>query len=165
MNCGYTREWYLDRIQSIRKIIPDCAISTDIITGFCDESQEDFKDTLSLMKKVKFDFSYMFFYSERPKTLAERKYEDNIPEKIKRTRLQRVIDLQREHSILSNNSCVGKVMEVLIDGVSKKSDLDLRGRNSENHKVVFPRENATIGTYVNVLIEKCTSATLIGKIV
>lgn len=165
MNRGYTREWYLDRIQSIRKIIPDCAISTDIITGFCDESQEDFKDTLSLMKKVKFDFSYMFFYSERPKTLAERKYEDNVPEKIKRTRLQKVIDLQREHSILSNNSCVGKVMEVLIDGVSKKSDLDFRGRNSENHKVVFPRENATIGTYVNVLIEKCTSATLIGKIV
>ena len=117
------------------------------------------------MKKVKFDFSYMFFYSERPKTLAERKYEDNVPEKIKRARLQKVIDLQREHSILNNNFWVGKVMEVLVDGVSKKSELDLRGRNSENHKVVFPRKNAKIGTYVNVLIEKCTSATLIGKIV
>jgi tRNA-2-methylthio-N6-dimethylallyladenosine synthase len=165
MNRGYSREWYLERIKSIREIMPDCAISTDIITGFCDESEEDFNETLSLMKKVKFDFSYMFFYSERPKTLAERKYLDNVPEKIKRARLQKVIDLQREHSMSSNNSCVGKVMEVLIDGVSKKSDLDLRGRNSENHKVVFPRENAKKGTYVNVLIEKCTSATLIGKIV
>ena len=105
MNRGYTREWYLDRIKSIRKIIPDCAISTDIITGFCDETEEDFNETLSLMNKVKFDFAYMFFYSERPKTLAERKYEDNVPEEIKRSRLQKVIDLQREHSISNNKAC------------------------------------------------------------
>lgn len=165
MNRGYTQEWYLERIKSIRKIIPDCAISTDIITGFCDETEEDFNNTLDLMNKVKFDFAYMFFYSERPKTLAERKYQDNIPEEIKRSRLQKVIDLQRKHSLRSNKACIGKVMEVLIEGVSKKSDLDFSGRNSENCKVVFPKENAIIGTFVNVLIEQCTPATLIGKIV
>ena len=165
MNRGYTKEWYLERIKSIRKIIPDCAISTDIITGFCDETEEDFNSTLDLMNKVKFDFAYMFFYSERPKTLAERKYEDNVPEEIKRSRLQKVIDLQREHSLKSNQACIGKVMQVLIEGTSKKSDLDFSGRNSENCKVVFPKENAIIGTFVDVLIEKCTSATLIGKMV
>lgn len=165
MNRGYTKEWYLERIKSIRKIIPNCAISTDVITGFCDESEEDFNETLDLMKKVKFDFAYMFFYSERPKTLAERKYEDNIPEKIKKSRLQKVIDLQREHSIESNESCVGKIMEVLVEGPSKKSPLDFSGRNSENCKVVFPKENAEKGSYVNVLIEDFTAATLKGKIV
>ncbi len=165
MNRGYTKEWYLERIKSIRKIIPDCAISTDIITGFCDETEEDFNCTLDLMNKVKFDFAYMFFYSERPKTLAERKYEDNVPEEIKRSRLQKVIDLQREHSLKSNQACIGKVMQVLIEGTSKKSDLDFSGRNSENCKVVFPKDNAIIGTFVDVLIEKCTAATLIGKIV
>ena len=165
MNRGYTKEWYLERIKSIRKIIPDCAISTDIITGFCDETEEDFNCTLDLMNKVKFDFAYMFFYSERPKTLAERKYEDNVPEEIKRSRLQKVIDLQREHSLKSNQACIGKVMQVLIEGTSKKSDLDFSGRNSENCKVVFPKKNAIIGTFVDVLIEKCTAATLIGKIV
>ena len=117
------------------------------------------------MNKVKFDFAYMFFYSERPKTLAERKYEDNVPEEIKRSRLQKVIDLQREHSLKSNQACIGKVMQVLIEGTSKKSDLDFSGRNSENCKVVFPKDNAIIGTFVDVLIEKCTAATLIGKIV
>ena len=165
MNRGYTKEWYLERIKSIRKIIPDCAISTDIITGFCDETEEDFNCTLDLMNKVKFDFAYMFFYSERPKTLAERKYEDNVPEEIKRSRLQKVIDLQREHSLKSNQACIGKVMQVLIEGTSKKSDLVFSGRNSENCKVVFPKDNAIIGTFVDVLIEKCTAATLIGKIV
>jgi len=165
MNRGYTKEWYLERIKSIREIIPNCAISTDVITGFCDESEEDFNETLELMEKVKFDFSYMFFYSERPKTLAERKYEDNIPEKIKKYRLQKVIDLQREHSIESNRSCVGKIMEVLVEGPSKKSPLDFSGRNSENCKVVFPKENAEKGSYVNVLIEDFTAATLKGKIV
>ena len=165
MNRGYTKEWYLERIKSIREIIPNCAISTDVITGFCDESEEDFNETLELMEKVKFNFSYMFFYSERPKTLAERKYEDNVPEKIKKSRLQKVIDLQREHSIESNKSCVGKIMEVLVEGPSKKSPLDFSGRNSENCKVVFPKENAEKGSYVNVLIEDFTAATLKGKIV
>ena len=165
MNRGYTKEWYLDRIKSIRNIIPDCAISTDIITGFCDESEEDFNETLNLMKEVKFDFAYMFFYSERPKTLAERKYEDNVPEDTKRARLQKVIDLQRKHATESNESCIGKTVKVLIESTSKKSNLDFSGRNDENCKVVFPKENAVKGTFVNVLIEKCTSATLIGKIV
>jgi tRNA-2-methylthio-N6-dimethylallyladenosine synthase len=165
MNRGYTKEWYLDRIRSIRNIIPDCAISTDIITGFCDESEEDFNETLNLMKEVKFDFAYMFYYSERPKTLAERKYEDNVPEDTKRARLQKVIDLQRKHATESNESCIGKTVKVLIESTSKKSNLDFSGRNDENCKVVFPKENAVKGTFVNVLIEKCTSATLIGKIV
>jgi tRNA-2-methylthio-N6-dimethylallyladenosine synthase len=165
MNRGYTKEWYLDRIKSIRNIIPDCAISTDIITGFCDESEEDFNETLNLMKEVKFDFAYMFFYSERPKTQAERKYEDNVPEDTKRARLQKVIDLQRKHATESNEACIGKTVKVLIESNSKKSNLDFSGRNDENCKVVFPKENAVKGTFVNVLIEKCTSATLIGKIV
>mgnify|MGYP001161569758 FL=1 len=165
MNRGYSKEWYLKRIKSIREIIPDCAISTDIITGFCDESDEDFQETLDLMKKVEFNFSYMFFYSERPKTLAERKYKDNIPLEIKKSRLQKVIDLQKEHSLKSNKSSVGKIMEVLVEGPSKKSALEYCGRNDENYKVVFPKEHSKEGDYVNVLIERFTSATLIGKII
>ena len=165
MNRGYTKEWYLNRIKAIREIIPDCAISTDIITGFCGETDKDFNETLDLMNKVKFDFSYMFFYSERPKTLAERKFTDDIPTEIKKSRLQKVIDLQKIHSIENNESSVGKIMEVLVEGTSKKSPLEYSGRNDENYKVVFPKENSKIGTYVNVKIERCTSATLIGKIV
>jgi len=117
------------------------------------------------MKKVEFNFAYMFFYSERPKTLAQRKFDDNIPTETKKRRLQEVIDLQREHSIKSNESCIGKVMEVLVEGPSKKSPLDFSGRNDENCKVIFPKENAKKGTYVNVLIESCTAATLKGKII
>ena len=165
MNRGYTKEWYLNRIKAIREIIPDCAISTDIITGFCGETDKDFNETLDLMNKVKFDFSYMFFYSERPKTLAERKFTDDIPTEIKKSRLQKVIDLQKTHSIENNESSIGKIMEVLVEGTSKKSPLEYSGRNDENYKVVFPKENSKIGTYVNVKIERCTSATLIGKIV
>ena len=165
MNRGYTKEWYLERIDAIKRIIPGCAISTDIITGFCDESEEDHQETLDLMKKVEFNFAYMFFYSERPKTLAQRKFDDNIPTETKKRRLQEVIDLQREHSIKSNESCIGKVMEVLVEGPSKKSPLDFSGRNDENCKVIFPKENAKKGTYVNVLIESCTAATLKGKII
>ena len=165
MNRGYTKEWYLNRIKAIREIIPDCAISTDIITGFCGETDKDFNETLDLMSKVKFDFSYMFFYSERPKTLAERKFTDDIPTEIKKSRLQKVIDLQKIHSIENNESSIGKIMEVLVEGTSKKSPLEYSGRNDENYKVVFPKENSKIGTYVNVKIERCTSATLIGKII
>ena len=165
MNRGYTHEWYMDRINAINRIIPGCAISTDIITGFCDESEEDFEETLALMDKVKFDFSYMFFYSERPKTLAERKYDDNVPLQIKKSRLQKVIDLQREHSLIKNEKNVGKVMQVLVEGPSKKSPLEFCGRNDENYKVVFPKEDAQKGTYINVLINSFTSATLKGKIV
>jgi tRNA-2-methylthio-N6-dimethylallyladenosine synthase len=165
MNRGYSKEWYLKRIKSIREIIPDCAISTDIITGFCDESDKDFQETLDLMKKVEFNFSYMFFYSERPKTLAERKFKDNVPLEIKKSRLQKVIDLQKEHSLKSNESSVGKIMEVLVEGPSKKSAIEYCGRNDDNYKVVFPKEHSKEGDYVNVLIERFTSATLIGKII
>ena len=165
MNRGYTREWYLDRIEAIRKIIPGCAISTDIITGFCGETNEDHENTLSLMDMVKFDFAYMFFYSERPKTLAQRKYEDDIPLEIKKERLQEVIDLQRTHALNSNKRCIGKTFEVLVEGPSKKSEDNFCGRNSENTMIVFPKENVKKGQYVNVLIEDCTAATLKGKIV
>ena len=165
MNRGYTREWYLDRIEAIRKIIPGCAISTDIITGFCGETNEDHENTLSLMDMVKFDFAYMFFYSERPKTLAQRKYEDDIPLEIKKERLQEVIDLQRTHALNSNRRCIGKTFEVLVEGPSKKSEDNFCGRNSENTMIVFPKENVEKGQYVNVLIEDCTAATLKGKIV
>ena len=165
MNRGYSREWYLDRIEAIRKIIPGCAISTDIITGFCGETNEDHGNTLSLMDMVKFDFAYMFFYSERPKTLAQRKYEDDIPLEVKKERLQEVIDLQRSHSLESNSRCIGKTFEVLVEGPSKKSEDNFCGRNSENTMIVFPKENVEKGQYVNVLIEDCTAATLKGKIV
>ena len=165
MNRGYSREWYLDRIEAIRKIIPGCAISTDIITGFCGETNEDHGNTLSLMDMVKFDFAYMFFYSERPKTLAQRKYEDDISLEVKKERLQEVIDLQRTHSLGSNRRCIGKTFEVLVEGPSKKSEDNFCGRNSENTMIVFPKENVKKGQYVNVLIEDCTAATLKGKIV
>ena len=165
MNRGYSREWYLDRIEAIRKIIPGCAISTDIITGFCGETNEDHGNTLSLMDMVKFDFAYMFFYSERPKTLAQRKYEDDISLEVKKERLQEVIDLQRTHSLESNMRCIGKTFEVLVEGPSKKSEDNFCGRNSENTMIVFPKENVEKGQYVNVLIEDCTAATLKGKIV
>ena len=165
MNRGYTREWYLERIESIRKIIPGCAISTDIITGFCGETNEDHENTLSLMDIVKFDFAYMFFYSERPKTLAQRKFEDDIPLEIKKERLQEVIDLQRTHSLESNRKYIGKTFEVLVEGPSKKSEDNFCGRNSENTMIVFPKENVKKGQYVNVIIEDCTAATLKGKIV
>jgi tRNA-2-methylthio-N6-dimethylallyladenosine synthase len=165
MNRGYTREWYLERIDAIKRIIPSCSISTDIITGFCGETDNEHKETLSLMNKVKFDFAYMFFYSERPKTLAQRKYEDDIPLKIKKARLQEVIDLQREHSLESNKRQIGNVVKVLVEGPSKKSNDFFCGRNSENMMIVFPKENVKKGDYILVRINDCTAATLKGKIV
>ena len=165
MNRGYTREWYLERIDAIKRIIPSCSISTDIITGFCGETENEHKETLSLMNKVKFDFAYMFFYSERPKTLAQRKYEDDIPLKIKKARLQEVIDLQREHSLESNKRQIGNVVKVLVEGPSKKSNDFFCGRNSENMMIVFPKENVKKGDYILVRINDCTAATLKGKIV
>lgn len=165
MNRGYTREWYLDRIKAIRTIMPDCAISTDIITGFCGETEENHEDTLRLMREVKYEFAYMFFYSERPKTLAERKYEDDVPEEVKKRRLQEVIDIQNANSLVANQAAIGKTYKVLIEGPSKKSPDFLSGRNSQNAMVVFPKENFKKGEYVNVLIESSTSATLLGKAV
>ena len=165
MNRGYTREWYLNRIAAIRTIIPDAAISMDIITGFCSETEEEHRDTLSLMEEVKYHFGYMFAYSERPKTLAERTYKDDVPEEIKKRRLQEIVDLQVKHSAERTKEGVGKVFRVLVEGVSKKSAEELYGRNSQNTVVVFPKKNYKKGDYVNVLVESCTGGTLIGKAV
>lgn len=165
MNRGYSREWYIDRIKAIRRIMPDCAISTDIIVGFCGETEAEHSDTVSLMREVEYDFAYMFKYSERPKTLAERKMEDDVPEEIKQKRLEEIIAVQLENSLKSNKKAVGKIFEVLIEGKSKKSDEMLCGRNSQNAMVVFPAGNLQKGTYVKVRVTDCTSATLIGEVV
>lgn len=165
MNRGYTREWYLDRVNAIRRIIPDCAISADIIAGFCSETEEEHQDTLSLMEEVKYHFSYMFKYSERPNTLAQRKFEDDIPDEVKQRRLSEIIALQQEHSFEQLKKDIGKTYKVLVEGVSKKSDKELYGRNTHNSVVVFPRGNYKAGDYVNVKINDCTSATLLGEAV
>jgi tRNA-2-methylthio-N6-dimethylallyladenosine synthase len=163
MNRGYTREWYIDRIDAIRNIIPDCGISMDIISGFCSETDQEHKDTLSLMEYVKYDFGFMFNYSERPNTQAQRKLEDDVPEKIKKKRLTEIIDLQMKHSLVRNKLHVGKVHKVLVEGVSKKSENDLYGRNTQNTVIVFPKENYKAGQYVKVKVYECTSATLKGN--
>ena len=163
MNRGYTREWYINRVNAIKRIIPDCGISMDIISGFCTETEEEHQDTLSLMEYVKYDFGFMFNYSERPNTQAQRKLEDDIPENIKKRRLKEIIALQMQHSYLRNQEHVGKIHKILVEGVSKKSDKDLFGRNTQNTVVVFPRDNFEAGQYINVEVYECTSATLKGK--
>lgn len=165
MNRGYDRQWYLGRMEAIKRIIPDCGLSTDTISGFCSETEEEHQETLSLMETVKYDFAYMFFYSERPKTLAERKYEDNVPEEVKKRRLAEIIDKQRAHSAYRIAGMVGKTYKVLVEGISKKSNEMMMGRNSQNAVVVFPKGNIQKGTYVNVHIDSCTSTTLIGTVV
>jgi tRNA-2-methylthio-N6-dimethylallyladenosine synthase len=166
MNRTYTREWYMDRIAAINRIIPECAISTDIITGFCSETEEEHQDTLSMMDHVQYYFAYMFMYSERPGTLAAKRYADDIPENIKKLRLQEVVAKQQEHSHARLKKLVGSVQKVLIEGFSKKSINDYSGRSDQNTVVVFPvGEGYKPGEYVNVLVEKCTTATLIGKAV
>ncbi|WP_051204022.1 tRNA (N6-isopentenyl adenosine(37)-C2)-methylthiotransferase MiaB [Hugenholtzia roseola] len=166
MNRTYDREWYMDRVRAIRRIIgQDCGISSDVITGFCTETEEDHRETLSLMEWVEYDYSYMFFYSERPGTLAAKKYLDDVPEEIKKKRLQEVIDLQNKLSLARNRAMVGKTYKVLIEGVSKRSQEHLHGRTSSNKVVIFPKENYQKGQYVEVQIEDCTSATLFGKVV
>lgn len=166
MNRTYDREWYIDRVEAIRRIIPECGISTDVITGFCTETEEEHQETLSMMEYVKYDFAYMFAYSERPGTLAAKRYEDDVPEEVKKRRLTEVVDLQRAHSLYRVQNFVGKVHRVLIEGFSKRSDQDFCGRNDQNTMVVFPIDaRYKVGDYVNVLGESCTSATLIGRIV
>jgi tRNA-2-methylthio-N6-dimethylallyladenosine synthase len=165
MRRGYTREWYMSRIEAIRKYMPECAISTDIITGFCSETEEEHKDTLTLMEWAEFDLAFMFKYSERPNTFAHRKFEDDVPEDVKSRRLTEIIDLQNEVSEKVKNKDVGQVFEVLIEGVSKRSDEQLNGRTSQNKMVVFPKEDAQIGDLVHVKILSATKATLIGEIV
>jgi tRNA-2-methylthio-N6-dimethylallyladenosine synthase len=165
MNRGYTREWYLNRIEAIRRIIPGCGISTDIITGFCGETDEQFADTVSMMEEVKYEFAYMFKYSERPGTLAQRKYPDDVSEETKQRRLAEIISLQQKHSSFRVKEGLGKIHRVLIEGTSKKSKEMFSGRNSQNTTVVFPKENFRKGQYVDVLATDCTIATLIGKVV
>ncbi len=165
MKRGYTREWYLNRIQAIRKYIPDCAISTDMISGFCGETEEDHKETLKLMKEVGYDFAYMFMYSERPNTYAARNFEDDIDEETKKRRLNEVIALQQELSLQSNKKDVGKTFEILAEGFSKKSEDRLFGRNSQNKVIVFDKGDVKIGDYANVTVKSCTSATLLGEVV
>lgn len=165
MNRTYDRAWYIDRVQAIRRIIPNCAISTDVIAGFCSETEEDHQETLSMMEFVQYEMAYMFFYSERPGTLAARKYEDDIPEKVKKRRLKEIIDMQMQHSLMRNQQDIGKIKTVLIEKTSKRSEDDLCGRTDQNKMVIFPRENYKKGEYVDVLIESCTSASLKGKVV
>lgn len=165
MNRKYTREWYLDRIAAIKRILPDASISTDTISGFCAETEQDHQDTLSMMALVKYDFAYMFKYSERPDTVAAKRFPDDVPEEEKSRRLQEVIDLQRELSFLQNKLDVGKTFEVLVEGVSKRSKAHLYGRTSQNKVVVFPKEGANIGDYVNIAVSECTGGTLKGRIV
>lgn len=166
MNRTYTREWYLERVDAIKKIIPDCAISTDVIIGFCSETEEQHRDTLSIMDYVQYDFAYMYTYSERPGTLAAKRYTDDIPEEIKKRRFNEVMAKQQECSHARLQKQVGNVYEVLIDGLSKKSDRDYAGKNPQNTTVVFPVDTRfKPGDYVHVMIEKCTPATLIGKII
>jgi len=166
MNRTYTREWYLERIEAIRRIIPTCSISTDIIAGFCSETEEEHQETLSMMDLVQYDFAYMFTYSERPGTPAAKRLADDVPEDIKKRRLTEIVSKQRAHSLSSLQKQVGKIHRVLIEGYSKRSDQDYCGRTEQNSMVVFPTDPAyKIGDYVNVLGENCTSATLIGKII
>lgn len=165
MNRTYTREWYVNRIESIKRILPEASISSDMIAGFCGETEEQHQDTLSLMREVKYCFSYMFFYSERPGTLAAKRYDDDVPLETKKKRLQEIINLQNELSHKSNKRDIGKIVEVLIEGTSKKSKDDHQGRNSQNKMVIFPKENSKIGKYVNVKITACTQAVLLGEIV
>ncbi len=163
MNRGYSREWYLDRIASIQKIIPDCAITTDIISGFCGETDEEHQNTLSLMDLVQFDFAFMYKYSERPKTLAERRFTDDVPDEIKGKRLDEIIEKQREFALKSNKKQVGTVQKVLVEGFSKRSNEQLCGRTSRNSMVIFPKSTYKKGDYVMVRIDSCTSATLMGE--
>ncbi len=164
MNRKYTREWYLGRIAAIRAAIPDCGISTDLFTGFHDETEEDFQETLSLMREVGFDSSFMFKYSERPGTLAARTMPDNVPEDVKIDRLNRMIELQNKLSLESNLRDVGKTFDVLVEGVSKRSKEQMVGRTSQNKTVVFDRGDARVGSTVPVTITSATSATLLGSI-
>ena len=163
MNREYTREWYMERVNAIHTIIPDCSLSTDMITGFCTETEEDHKESLSLMEWAGFDFAYMFKYSERPGTRAARKYKDDVIESVKSERLSEMISLQNRLSVKSKKSDIGMVFDVLTEGFSKRSVEYLSGRTSQNKVVVFPGDDFKKGEYVRILIERCTSATLIGK--
>ena len=163
MNRKYTREWYLERVAAIRRYMPDCAITTDLIAGFAHETEEEHQDTLSLMREVGYDFAFMFKYSERPGTFAQRNLGDDIPEDVKTRRLTEIIDLQNKLSEESNKRDIGKEFEILVECVSKRSEEQLSGRTSQNKMVVFDKGNHQIGDYVKVRITGCSSATLFGE--
>jgi len=166
MNRTYDRTWYMGRVQAIREIIgPDCGISTDMIVGFCSETEEEHQDSISLMKDVDYDYGYMFAYSERPNTPAAKKLMDDVPEDVKQRRLAEIIKVHRESSLKRNMNHVGKVHRVLIEGTSKRSADQLFGRNDQNAVVVFDKGNLAKGQYVNVLVTSCTGGTLIGEVV
>ncbi len=166
MNRTYDREWYKSKIDRINEIIPDCAVSSDIITGFCTETEEEHQDSLSMIEYAKYCMSYMFYYSERPGTLAARKYEDDIPLKIKKRRLSEVITVQHRVSLEHNKKDLGKTFKVLIEGDSKRSDQDFKGRNSQNKMIIFPKkEGLKKGDYTMVKILDATTVTLKGEIV
>lgn len=166
MNRTYTREWYMAKVDRIRSIIPDCSLSADIIAGFCTETEEDHQDTLSIMEYSQYDYSYMFFYSERPGTLAARRYKDDVPEAVKKRRLDEIITLQKKLSHESNKRDIGKTFKVLIEGDSKKSAADWMGRTSQYKVVVFPKAGHTLnkGDYAMVTIDDCTGGTLLGRV-
>jgi tRNA-2-methylthio-N6-dimethylallyladenosine synthase len=164
MNRTYDREWYLERAAAIRRILgEDCGLSTDIIAGFCSETEEEHRDTLSLMEEVQYDYAYMFYYSERPGTLAARKYPDDIPLEVKKRRLTEIIDQQRDHSLKRNRLAVNKVHRVLVEGFSKRSEEFLSGRNDQNKVVIFPKKHYRKGDYVDVLVHDCSVGTLFGE--
>jgi tRNA-2-methylthio-N6-dimethylallyladenosine synthase len=165
MKRGYTREWYMNRIEAIRRIIPDCGISTDFIAGFCTETEEEHQQTLSLMEWAAFDAAFMFKYSERPNTFAAHNYKDDIPDDVKTRRLNEIIELQNRMSLESNKRDINKIITVLVEGFSKRSKERLFGRTSQNKVVIFPREHFDIGDYVKVKITNCTSATMFGEVV
>jgi tRNA-2-methylthio-N6-dimethylallyladenosine synthase len=166
MNRTYDRDWYIGRIDAIRRIIgPDCGISTDMITGFCSETEEEHQDTMSLMEYVQYDYAYMFAYSERPGTPAAKKLSDDIPEEVKKRRLSEIIALQNQHSHRRNQTAINQIHRVLVEGPSKRSEDFLSGRNDQNKVVVFPSKHFRKGDYVNVRVTECTSATLIGEAV
>ena len=165
MNRKYDREWYMKRISAIKEIIPDCGLSTDVFSGFCTETEEDHKETLSLMEWAGFDMSFMFKYSERPGTYAHSHLEDDVPEEVKTKRLNEIIELQNRLSMVSNQADIGKTFEVLVEGPSKKNPDEFFGRSSQNKVVVFPNNGFVKGDYVSVKVENCTQTTLIGKLV
>ena len=166
MNRTYDRTWYEERVLAIRRILgEDCAISSDMISGFCSETEEEHQDTLSLMEFVCYDMAYMFFYSERPGTLAARKLTDNVPLEVKKRRLQEIIDLQQIHSAARNKRGIGRVHQVLVENFSKRSKEHLSGRNSQNQVVIFPKQNFVKGDYVNVLVHSASASTMLGEAV
>ncbi|MFN7280163.1 MAG: MiaB/RimO family radical SAM methylthiotransferase, partial [bacterium] len=165
MNRTYTREWYLAKVRRIREVMPDCGISSDIIAGFCTETEDDHQDTLDVMRQSRYDFSYMFMYSERPGTLAARRYADDVPQDVKKRRLEEIVALQNTLSLESNRQDVGRVFRVLIEGNSRRSEQQWMGRNSQNKVIVFPKSDMPgmgPGDYVDVKVTDCTQATLMG---